>query len=68
MGHAINTCDTAAAETVEAAWVRDRVLIVDANLVDRGRLTREFKSAGYDVATVRTTEEALLLLRNWLSC
>jgi PleD family two-component response regulator len=68
VGNAINTCYTAADEAVGAAWVRERILIVDANLADRERLTREFRAAGYDVAAVRTSEQALLLLRNWLSC
>jgi PleD family two-component response regulator len=68
VGNAINTCYTAADETVGFASVRERILIVDANLADRERLTREFRAAGYDVAAVRTSEQALLLLRNWLSC
>ena len=68
VGNAINNCYAAADETVGAARVRERILIVDANLADRERLAREFRAAGYDVAAVRTTEQALLLLRNWLSC
>lgn len=68
VGNAINTCDAAADERIGDAWVRERILIVDANLADRERLTREFRAAGYDVAAVRTSEQALLLLRSWLSC
>jgi PleD family two-component response regulator len=68
VGHAINTCSAAADKTVGATWERERILIIDAKLADRERLTREFRAAGYDVAAVRTSEQALLLLRNWLSC
>ncbi len=68
MGNAINTCCIAADETIRDTGVRERILIVDANLAERERLAREFRAAGYDVAAVRTGEQALLLLRNWLSC
>ena len=67
VGHAINTC-SAVGRTTGATWERERILIIDANMADRERLAREFRAAGYDVTVVRTSDQALVLLRSWLSC